>query len=248
MRSGLQRSGFTLLELLVSIVVIGVLITLLSSSLIKLYQRSLTAKCAGNLRQIGALNTMYISDHNNNLLPWAQSIGTGGRLWFHFLLPYLREGDWRISGTLWSSNADLKGQGVDIFKCPAQKDPFILNYRIRYGINPTHASYINGTDPTLTKARKVTTLKSLSKALFIADSMDDVSDGAPFNGTPHAARGYLILNNMVYPVSDRHQSGSNVLFVDGHVEFLRLDQIITRPTDTQATKDEKSARWDQRSN
>lgn len=59
------RSGFTLVELLVVVSVIGVLATLSIGAVTRAKQRSRSAGCMSNLRQIGTLVHLFAADHNN---------------------------------------------------------------------------------------------------------------------------------------------------------------------------------------
>lgn len=241
----------SLMELLVAFTVLLILAALITSGVGELRKRAHTAQCAGNLRQIGSLVALYSGENQNSLPPWQTVSASGGvisdqQLWFHHLLPYIRDGNWRVSGTLWSGTSNLAGQGVDVFKCPAQKDPFILNYRIRYGINPTHTSYTNHANPDASRDLKTTHLRNPSRAILIADSMDAESDGAPFSATPGAARGFIVLSSLAEPVSDRHMGGANILFVDGHVEHRPFEDVTILPGDPPDVRARKMQYWNQR--
>lgn len=65
MRTTGARSGFTLVEMLVVIAIIGILAALLMPSLTKALRTARLVTCQNNLRQIGATATMYSSDNNN---------------------------------------------------------------------------------------------------------------------------------------------------------------------------------------
>jgi len=61
------QSAFTLLELLVTILIIGVLSTLALAGFQTIQKRALRMQCASNLRQIGLAIQQYASENDNSL-------------------------------------------------------------------------------------------------------------------------------------------------------------------------------------
>lgn len=61
------RSGFTLIEVLVVVGIIGLLVSILVPSLAKSRQQARAVVCMSNLREWGKAIQMYSDDHNNTL-------------------------------------------------------------------------------------------------------------------------------------------------------------------------------------
>ena len=64
------RTGFTLLEMLIVIVIIGILSSALVVSVQSGYKQARQAACKSNLRQFGVALTIYRGEHDNRTPPW----------------------------------------------------------------------------------------------------------------------------------------------------------------------------------
>lgn len=73
-----RRKGFTLVELLVVIGIIGVLVSILLPSLSKARQMAVRTNCLSNLRQFGTATQMYINDNKQSMPFCNWDAGTGG--------------------------------------------------------------------------------------------------------------------------------------------------------------------------
>lgn len=126
-RHGSFRSrGFTLVEMLVTIVVIGVLATMAIPATDRILHRSRAAHCMGNLRNLGTALQLYLADHNNTmptLVTARESKEDDKAAIDNTLAEYTEDqkvfcckadakGLWQTSGTSYLWNNLLNGQNV----------------------------------------------------------------------------------------------------------------------------------------
>jgi prepilin-type N-terminal cleavage/methylation domain-containing protein len=94
MRTSFRRPGFTLVELLVVITIIGILIALLLPAVQAAREAARRAQCSNNLKQIGLAMHMHLEA--KQVLPcghFMPSVGIGAMeaTWVVYLLPYLEQ-------------------------------------------------------------------------------------------------------------------------------------------------------------
>lgn len=73
-RSAVNKRGFTLVEILVVMTIIGLLASVLSVSVQSAYKQARQAHCKSNLRQFGVAATIYRGEHNNEMPDWLSNL------------------------------------------------------------------------------------------------------------------------------------------------------------------------------
>lgn len=84
-------TGFTIIELLVVIAIIAILASIATPAIQSMIERGRSAKCAGNLRQIGAAVQQYIAENDYRFPPIETdppSLGNDGKTALETLGPY----------------------------------------------------------------------------------------------------------------------------------------------------------------
>lgn len=134
--ASMKRTGFTLLELLVVISIIGILIALLLPAVQRVRETAHRAACANNLRQFG----LALHEHHGTRgsFPAGYSVsGTdnlemGGYGGFIQLLPFLEQENWFRQWDrkkLWyeAPNADIVSVQIPLFLCPSNRNSGVID-------------------------------------------------------------------------------------------------------------------------
>jgi prepilin-type N-terminal cleavage/methylation domain-containing protein/prepilin-type processing-associated H-X9-DG protein len=197
------KSGFSLIELIVVIAIIGILITLLLPSLAKAKVRQQRTQCMGNLHQLGiALQTVLSNNHGYPM--WIEN---------------------RHSG--WSDQLEVEGLGIaqppkgfmesGVWRCPAAQWPSDYKWaRFSYGYNAfgslrngniTNSPGLSGHyDPILNRRNGIRETEVVAPADMIAIGESD---------------DFVVVRSQEYDFGKlpvRHQNKVNILLCDGHVE------------------------------
>ena len=173
-------SGFTLIELLVVIAIIAMLASFATPAIGNAIERGRSAKCVGNLRQIGAIVQQYIADNDNTFpsieVPNASIEGHEGKPPLEILGPY--------------------GLTASMLTCPTDAalgdPPSIKEYDSSYIFSPV----VDGEpaiNPKIYSRRGIFTVSNVGR-LTVASDFTGIHPRAPTGeDTPYSRNGMNIL-------------------------------------------------------
>ena len=204
--------GFTATELLVVLGIIITLSSLLLLPVVKAKSRVNATACVSNLRQVGIVIAMYVSDFNQ----------------------YPNETDWAATAFPEYANQKLlpnAAENTRVFVCPAKPVDKGKFSRFGYGYNGLGAGHFEGPNLGLGHIGmdnvRESQVKVPTEMIMIGDSGSSVWSDWLLN--PNMDLGH---NNIPQPVlslpSERHNGGANIIFCDGHVEYAKQKRWIER--------------------
>ena len=206
--------GFTLLELLSAVAIVGVLAALLIPGTNAMIERSNQTRCASNIRQILLSLRAYAND-NDNKFPAASEPDGGTRRWTR---------DDRL-GTYLPERTSPKGWENIIFVCPSAEWNGNKKQNLRKTYSATTALYGKlGTNNDT--QREIVTISQQSKTPLIVEAKLG-SQSAPNAIAWTAAAADIAQGNPLKTtaISFHHNKKTNVGMVDGGVRTFTLKEF-----------------------
>ena len=219
-----RAPGFTLIELLAVIAILAVLVALLMPALASAQRKVQTVVCASNLKQYGAVNAVYASDHNgwcvpHSIFPTRPTTNPNpdsDPRWFWWMMPEFQ----KLCGMSgWESRWKLRCPGTPVQNAAGT----MRNTSSGYGDNFPDGWQWDWDWLGWQLSRVVTP----SRAIFMADATADRVYW-PDHGSKYSywqAWGEDGTTWNYQRAAYRHNEGANCLFFDGHVAWRPPNQL-----------------------
>jgi prepilin-type N-terminal cleavage/methylation domain-containing protein/prepilin-type processing-associated H-X9-DG protein len=232
--------GFTLIELLTVVGIIALLAGLLVPAILLGREKSRTARCLSNHRQMAIAWTVYAGDHDDRLVPNPDSTLEEGQ-GYGWVVGHLRMGP-LAAGTevMGDPRVSLLApyiKNVKVYKCPGDESEFVRSVAMNCRMNPTRydgdPAWVGGLGTNYVNFRRLSDIQRSSEMLVIMDERSDSINDSYFaidmsnTGTPSGQgtpRPYMIID---FP-GDYHGGGMAASFADGHVRVHRWKDHVRR--------------------
>lgn len=211
-QNSLHLRAFSLIELLVVVMIMGLLCGLLIPALARIRQVAASTQCQSNLRQLSMADEMYATENNGAYVPIINGGASASTCWQgnSQFRSYLNLPSYQPSAT-YADYAPAKMICPKATLAFANPGPGGGNYPLvrSYGYNVTGLSYNQST----VQIRR-TQITNSSRRIRMADSCDlwiDYANWQNYNGEvrpPTMCPAY------------RHGNAVNVVFFDGHCEAI----------------------------
>jgi prepilin-type N-terminal cleavage/methylation domain-containing protein/prepilin-type processing-associated H-X9-DG protein len=228
-----DKPGFTLVELLVVLAVIGILLSLLLTGISRSREQAARVQCANNSKQILIAWTLYSHDFNDALAPNVDGRYGGFTNWVAGNMTFASDAN--DLDLLADKNRSLLSayvRAVKVYKCPSDESPFVRSVSMNCRVNPIRdpdegkPRWISGNPDQYRVFRKSADVFLNDRILVILDENStlindpyfaiDMSNTGQPDGLGNTSPYYLI----DFPGS-HHLQGATISFADGHTSLQK---------------------------
>lgn len=192
--------GFTLVELLAVLIILGILAVLLSPVVKQAHRSAQNSACISNLRQVGAAALLYASD-NQGYLPVAGSTTSDKNHWSRVLYEGGYLTDYRVTLCPMLRRSDSPPVRPNVL--PPKNQGYGM--RMWIGGSPVSVAQIEA-----------------GKWPYVADSVNMAGYGEPQQIRWLTSSSNSNTDNVV---DRRHKGKANVLFADGRIQPLDQEEL-----------------------
>ena len=214
----MKRSGFTLIELLVVIAIIAILAAILFPVFARAREKARQSSCSSNLKQVGLGFMMYVQDYDEKLP--TQATKCWGQPLLAMIPIYVRVNPYIKNWQVWACPSASQDYGC----ANHSAHYFAVNDAITYGLVPANfqLSYVWSEDLDA-NVRALSVYQSPASTFLLGDGNAFPRAGAV--AFPNVCGGDCNADRQI-DANTRHNGGSNIVFVDGHVKWVNARNIM----------------------
>lgn len=225
-RAGRRRSAFTLIELLVVMTIISILFAILSPAFAAAREKARQTNCASNLRQLGLAFTQYIQD-NDDAYPTGIPDGRKNTGWASQVYAYAKStAVYACPDDL--TNPDAPGDVVDSYGVNTNLgtntggilDSQLLAPSVTVALFEIHGNAYG--NPSV--AGDIASIGGNGTEILY-DGLNNYSHGQYATGYMNGGLNCTTYIGCFTAIQGVHSGGSNILYADNHVKWIRGEEI-----------------------